>query len=273
MYLNWSITSCQGVSTIIYNNESYISNLGVAIKLLCVLLILFLTIPASGATVTELSVYPDYPVVGENIKINGTAQPNESIDITVSFNQTVNVSDGTYEYRINDVEIPDGSNTFQVRGEKVKDLNVRVKILFWITKSADAEAGMATVSQSNVPSGTYDIIIDGQAEDGESTVNLTINASSSIKADTEGYFEDTYATNSIPSGIFELKAGEINEIITLYEEPVVIPPEYNEYDSNQNYIIEIEEISAAADDYLAGHLSIIQTSQLVDYFLSGDKYY
>ncbi|RNI08406.1 hypothetical protein EFE40_07625 [Methanohalophilus halophilus] len=228
--------------------------------------------PLSSAAVTELSVYPDYPVVGEDIKINGTAQPDESIDVTVSFNQTVNVSNGTYEYRIDDVEIPDGSNTFQVTSEKVKDLNVRVKILFWITKSADAESGVATVSQSNVPSGTYDIIIDGQAEDGESTVNLTINASSSIKADTQGYFEETYATNSIPPGIFELNAGEINEIITLYEELVVIPPEYDVYDANQNYIIEIEEISAAADDYLAGQLPIIQISQLVDYFLSGDKY-
>jgi len=259
------------MSTINCSYKSYRSRARVFIAILYALLILSVTVPLCSAAVTELSVYPEYPVVGDEITINGTAAPDESIDTTVSFNQTVNVSDGTYKYRIDDVEIPDGPNTFQVRGEKVKDLNVRVKILFWITKSADAESGVATVSQSNVPSGTYDIIIDGQPEDGESTVNLTINASSSIKADTQGYFEETYATNSIPPGIFELSAGEINEIITLYEEPVVIPPE-NEYDANQNYIIKMGELSAGIDDFFTGHLSINKPSQLIDYFLSGDKY-
>jgi hypothetical protein len=261
------------MSTINCSYKSYRSRARVFIAILYALLMLSVTVPLCSAAVTELSVYPEYPVAGDEITINGTAAPDESIDTTVSFNQTVNVSDGTYEYRIDDVEIPDGPNTFQVKGEKVKDLNVRVKILFWITKSADAESGVATVSQSNVPSGTYDIIIDGQAEDGESTVNLTINASRSIKADTQGYFEETYTTNSIPSGIFELSAGEINEIITLYEEPLVIPPEYNEYDANQNYIIEMGELSAGIDDFFTGHLSINKLSQLIGYFLSGDIYY
>ncbi|WP_091828963.1 FxLYD domain-containing protein [Methanohalophilus halophilus] len=47
---------------------------------------------------------------------------------------------------------------------------------------------------------------------------------------------------------------------------------YNPYDLNNNYIIEISEISAAVDDFLNGQLSISEISELVDFFLSGDEY-
>nr|WP_255419059.1 rhodanese-like domain-containing protein [Methanohalophilus sp. RSK] len=47
---------------------------------------------------------------------------------------------------------------------------------------------------------------------------------------------------------------------------------YDIYDENENYVIDIEEISTSIDDYLVGQLAISEISQLVDYFLSGDEY-
>jgi hypothetical protein len=47
---------------------------------------------------------------------------------------------------------------------------------------------------------------------------------------------------------------------------------YDIYDENENYVIDIEEISTSIDDYLVGQLSVSEISQLVDYFLSGDEY-
>ncbi|RNI10010.1 rhodanese-like domain-containing protein [Methanohalophilus halophilus] len=47
---------------------------------------------------------------------------------------------------------------------------------------------------------------------------------------------------------------------------------YDIYDDNENYVIDIEEISTSIDDYLVGQLEISEISQLVDYFLSGDEY-
>jgi rhodanese-related sulfurtransferase len=47
---------------------------------------------------------------------------------------------------------------------------------------------------------------------------------------------------------------------------------YDIYDENENYVIDIEEISTSIDDYLMGQLAISEISQLVDYFLSGDEY-
>lgn len=50
------------------------------------------------------------------------------------------------------------------------------------------------------------------------------------------------------------------------------PQEYNLYDQDLNCYISIEEVSAAAEDFLDGNLSIEDISIVIDYFLSGDPY-
>jgi hypothetical protein len=88
-------------------------------------------------------------------------------------------------------------------------------MLIWWTKSADATNGVATVSQSNVPSGTYDIRIDGDAADGTSYVDLRITASSTITCDSQGRFEYKYASSGVPPGAFTLQIGGITRTVTL----------------------------------------------------------
>jgi len=70
----------------------------------------------------------------------------------------VQVLDGRYEYLLEDIIIPAGvGNSFIVQATGADDLNVRAKMLLWITKTAEAKDGTATVSQTNVPPGTYKI--------------------------------------------------------------------------------------------------------------------
>jgi PGF-pre-PGF domain-containing protein len=66
-----------------------------------------------------------------------------------------------------------------------------------------------------VPSGAYDIKLDGDAAEGASSVSLTITASSKITADTQGNFEDKYSTSGVPPGNFTLNIGGITRTITL----------------------------------------------------------
>ena len=180
----------------------------------CILL-LFIALILGISTASAFEVSPSNPTVGDTITISGTSSA-DSVKANVEFTKTVPVKGGEYKYRINDVEIPKGSNTFMVKAEGVEDLNVRVKILFWITKSAEyvSSSGVARVSQSNVPSGTYDIQIDGPAATGTSSVDLTITASQNIDVEN-GVFKGEYNTISIPPGQFKVTVAGETKTITL----------------------------------------------------------
>ena len=138
--------------------------------------------------------------------------PGEKIDVFVNFEKTVPVSGGKFEYVLEDVKIPEGfNNCFTVEAIGAKNLNVRVKMIIWLTKSSEASGNTAIVSQSRVPPGTYTIKIDGDAGEGVSEVNLKIKASQGIEADSNGNFSYSYNTKSIPPGDFEINVGGITK--------------------------------------------------------------
>ena len=107
---------------------------------------------------------PQEPVSGDILNINGSASPGEKVDAFVTFDKAVPVSKGKFEYTLEGVKIPEGfNNLFTVEAKGAKNLNVRVKMVLWVTKSSEASGDTATVSQSNVPPGTYTVKIDGNA--------------------------------------------------------------------------------------------------------------
>lgn len=180
-------------------------------KKFLLLIIFFLSIinPVAGINFT---ISPENPVVGQDITIRGTGgQPNQLLSPSITFEKTETVVDGIYDYRLTGIKIPSGDNNFVATARNVNNLNVRVKLLFWWTVGANAANGIATVSQSNVPSGTYDIRMDGDAAQGASSVPLTITASSKITADAQGNFTTTYSTSGIPMGNFKLDIGGNNK--------------------------------------------------------------
>ncbi len=181
-----------------------------------------MTTHSGAAAVANWELSPENPVVGDTVEIKGGADPEEEIDVLVSFDREVQVSDGRYEYLLEDVKIPSGfNNRFTVQAKGADDLNVRVKMILWLTKSAQASGGTATVSQSRVPPGTYRIKIDGDASG--SSVGLKITAVQQIKADSEGKFLYTYSTKSMPAGNFEVELGGYSEQVTLKSEEDTMP--------------------------------------------------
>ncbi|MGI5945315.1 MAG: hypothetical protein ACOX7X_11355, partial [Methanosarcina flavescens] len=177
--------------------------------------VLVVTSPAA-ASVNNWEFSPQEPVRGDTINIKGSASPGEEVGVYVTFDKTVPVSGGKFEYILEDVKIPGGlDNFFTVEARGAKNLNVRVKMVVWITKSSEASGETVTVSQSNVPPGTYDIKIDGEAKKGISNVNLKIKAFQKIKADSNGELGYSYNTKAIPPGDFEIKVGEITKTVTI----------------------------------------------------------
>ena len=208
------------------NSRKRQAGLTALLSIFSIFVLALLTVSPAGAAVSTWEISPENPGVGDTLRIKGTASPGEEIDVTVTFEQKAPVSGGKYEYILEGVEIPDGfDNSFTVRASGVEDLNVRVKILIWITISSEASGGDATVSQSGVPPGTYMIRIDGNAKSGASTTDLKITARQRIKADSEGDFSYSYNTKAVPPGDFEIKVGSSTKTISLNSEPArVIPP-------------------------------------------------
>jgi hypothetical protein len=177
-----------------------------------------LSISPAAASVSDWSFSPHNPVSGDTLTIKGIASPGEKVDIFVNFEKTHPVSGGKFEYVLEDVKIPEGfNNRFTVEATGVKNLNVRVKMIAWITKSSNASGNTATVSQSNVPPGTYTVKIDGDAGEGVSQVNLKITAFQEIDADSNGDFSYSYNTKSIPPGDLEISVGGVKKVAILPE--------------------------------------------------------
>ena len=183
---------------------------------------LFVLGPATvSATVTELTITPHDPEIGDLIIMKGTASPGEIIKPAIILNIATDAAKGNnkYNFPINGIEVPTKKNTFTIRAEHVKNLNVKVEKwgLSW-TKTAVATNGVATISQGNVPDWTYNIKIFGTAESGVTSVPLTVTAkttSSEIVADDDGKYEYEYSTSKLLPGTYTLTIGGISKEITL----------------------------------------------------------
>ena len=126
--------------------------------------------------VSEWSILPADPLAEGVLTIQGKAEPDKSIDIVVSFNVVAPVINGMYEYKFNNIQIPKGRNSFEVRSRKVKDLNFIVQMFVNFKRSFDAKDGIAEFVENNVPHGKYDIVINGLAKEGENEVDIDFTA-------------------------------------------------------------------------------------------------
>lgn len=167
------------------------------------------------ATLEEWSILPSDPHVGDMLDIKGKTDPGENIGMAVSFTLQVPVIDNRYRYIFKGVRIPGGSNSFRVRSQKVEDLIFIVRMFTDFKRSFDAEQGIAEFFEKNVPAGKYEIVIEGDALDGEKEVKVDLIASQTIKADEEGNFHHKYDTGALPEGDFTVRIGNSEKVIKL----------------------------------------------------------
>jgi LEA14-like dessication related protein len=215
----------------------------IIITSLSVLILVLLTISPAAAAVSSWDLSPEKPVLGDTLRIKGSASPEEEIEIRVTFEQEAPVSGGEYEYILEGVKIPDGfKNRFTVQASGARDLNVRVKMLIWVTKSSEASGDTATVTQSSVPPGTYQIKMDGDARGGTSTVDLKITAVQQINADSNGDFSYFYNTKAVPPGDFEISVGGVKKKVTLQQGKISgMTPGFSPEVTEPETVEEIEE--------------------------------
>lgn len=161
------------------------------------------------------SINPSELCAGDVLTIEGKTKPEENIGMQVLFSLYVPVVNGIYNHTFDNVHIPGGSNSFLVRSQKVVDLNFIVHMFVDFKRSFNAKNGVAEFFEKNIPSGNYEITIEGNTLDGEKEVKLDFIASQTIKADKKGNFYYQYNTGALPDGEFKVIIGGNEKIITL----------------------------------------------------------
>lgn len=158
---------------------------------------------------------PPKPLIGDILTITGNTIPDSKVRVKVSFEKRVPVIDGKYEYNMDNVEIPDGPNSFTIKASKTKDLSFSVKMFVTFTRTFEANSDEAIFSEENVPSGNYDISIHGLAKEGEEEVTICLEAVEIIDSDEKGKFTYKYNTSALPTGDFTVLVGNSSKKISL----------------------------------------------------------
>lgn len=145
---------------------------------------------------------------GENLIISGKTKPERSIQMDVNFEIPIIVNDQKYEHRFEDVAINSIPNEFHVEAHNVKNMTFTVRMLIPFKQYREADNRIATYVDKNVPTGNYDIIINGDADENAEEVLLKIKASQSIASDKNGDFVYEYPTKPFPNGTVDLFLGQ-----------------------------------------------------------------
>ena len=152
------------------------------------------------------------PNPGDRVMLNGIASPGEQVSLRSSFTMDLPVAEGQYEYETR-LDVPQKPNRFTLTVRKVKDFNAGVKIGIWITKGFAASDGTVTLSQADVPPGTYDLKMFGEALPGSSQVPVEVVAETTIEADSQGKYGMVIDTSGIPGGDYRIEgAGDSKTI-------------------------------------------------------------
>jgi len=184
-------------------------------------LILFTLIAPVLATVQDVQVSPRNPQQGDTISVHIFADPNEEIELTITFDVDVPVQSGSYVVRFNDVEIPDPDNVFSVETRDVKTLNIAAS--FYSLPGAVINK-VGTLGVNDIIPGTYDIKISGYAEDDEEYVTCIITAWTKLTVGSDGEYILSYNLGNIPPGEFTAHVERITKFLTISPKDTA-PPE------------------------------------------------
>ena len=184
------------------------------IKPIAVLVVLFM---ASTACTCAFEISSIHPSPGETVTINGNASPGQEVKFQTSSQMSLPVNSGRYEYETSSVEIPQKPNRFAVKVGGVKDLNVGVKIGIWITKGFKATNGEASISQSDVPPGRYDLKVFGEALEGQTSVSLNVMGETAVKADSAGKYSLSMDTSGLANGAYKIEGAGETKVIQVGE--------------------------------------------------------
>jgi len=194
-------------------------------RIVLLLLLNLALVPVCSGEIEAVNVYPSRAEVGDVITFDVIATPGELVPVVIEFNGDMAVSQGEYNVKFNDLEIPSSTNRFSASVSDVEKLDVAVKFSsVTVIFRTYATGGVASFTRSNVPTGTYDITVTGDAAEGVSTVPLTFSIEISLTMDENGEYSTYFDTDELPLGTLSLDIGGIHRTVNIEEEEFILPP-------------------------------------------------
>ena len=247
-------------------------------KTLLFLPLLLVAFSPSIAKALTFELAPSKPVKGDTVTLTVRGEPSQTVWVKITFNAQLPVDeDGCYLYKVRSLNIPPYPNRFTVKAVGVQDLHASVKVLFWITKSVTAVNGEATLSQSGIPPGTYDVVIHGAALPGVDTVQLTFTAEVQLTLNEEGTATYSYDTTYLPTGEFKVEVNGLTRTFTLTQ-PV---KPWISLSVNTTFTLEGMAVEARVEPhhvqgpitlYVNGHAQPLQSNKAVYVFTEPGTY-
>jgi hypothetical protein len=197
-------------------------------KAIFLLLIIFISQNVVRAQSTSLEVFPKFAQPGDKVLINIQSIPREEIDLILSFNGNLNVTDNEFIYTMESLEIPQNIKVFQIEAENVALLRFAVIINeVPVTQTIQGMEGYATISGKNILPGKYWVQISGIPSIGYDEVKFNVTARINIITDNQGEYTLTYDTTGFPSGVLTVKADSIMTQVVLENRKYEPPKRYN----------------------------------------------
>ena len=98
---------------------------GFTFGLLTMFILLCLLISPAAAATVDWKITPASPMVGDTLKITGTASRGADVAFSVSHDMKLPVTKGRYRLELNNLPVPEwNNNLFTVRAEGVKNLKI-----------------------------------------------------------------------------------------------------------------------------------------------------
>lgn len=162
---------------------------------------------AQAQSVQILSYSP-----GSTITYTGQGIPGSTVSVMLSSSVTTPVSDGHYEYRLSDINVPACSVTISVN--PVQTITFGGKQ--WVDVPFVGGGYLPEITLSVSPSGTtgsyiynagggkYDVRVFGDAVPAAGSVTVDVYVSQQVHVDDSGTYIETINTANLPAGVYYL---------------------------------------------------------------------
>jgi hypothetical protein len=155
---------------------------------------------------------------GQVIPFDGKGEPNSDVYLTILTSTRIDAPGGRYGIALNGIQIPSGTNKFSITASRVETMTVSGSSSsngqISATQGVDVKKnGVGSLSKSNIPAGTYSVMVYGTTKD--SKVDVSASAGCAVHVDGSGNYHGSVSTQGMPAGLYTVKQDN-KEIAHIY---------------------------------------------------------
>ncbi|MFC1802517.1 CARDB domain-containing protein [Thermoproteota archaeon] len=163
-----------------------------------------------------MEITPSSLKPGDVITINLQSKPNNKVNVTISKNRAINVTNNEFTLILERFDIPQNIENIQIEVKNV-ELLIATVIINEIptTQTVQGKDGYAKIVQDLFPPGVYWVQLSGYSTTSVEQVYVNVSAQLNIITDEKGKATTIYDTTGLPPGEIYVKAGEYTKTVLI----------------------------------------------------------